>query len=75
MDDFKEAESLFESLKAFSAEFPQFAPNEKTGLWLTGESYGGECLTVVASNHSDGSACGIEQLREGIICLTVLGSQ
>jgi len=48
LDDFKEAESLFESLKAFSAEFPQFAPNEKTGLWLTGESYGGEYVTHLA---------------------------
>ena len=48
LGDDAEAEELYAALMAFAKRYPQFAPNPKRGLYLTGESYAGEYVPHLA---------------------------
>eukprot|EP00656_Telonema_subtile_P032501 TRINITY_DN3570_c0_g1_i2.p1 TRINITY_DN3570_c0_g1~~TRINITY_DN3570_c0_g1_i2.p1 ORF type:complete len:398 (+),score=65.46 TRINITY_DN3570_c0_g1_i2:332-1525(+) len=66
LNDFKESEDLYQSLQVFAQEYPQFAPNSKNGLWLTGESYGGEYVPHLAHQIVFGESESLRSALRGI---------
>jgi len=66
LNDFKEATDLYLSLQLFVRKFPQFAPKAHTGLWLTGESYGGEYVTHLAHQIVFGADPVLKQALRGL---------
>ena len=66
-NDFSEADDLYAALEQFSTEYPQFAPNPQAGLWLSGESYGGEYITHFAHRIVFGDSLPLKSSLKGII--------
>eukprot|EP00928_Gymnodinium_smaydae_P005512 TRINITY_DN11876_c0_g2_i1.p1 TRINITY_DN11876_c0_g2~~TRINITY_DN11876_c0_g2_i1.p1 ORF type:complete len:539 (-),score=37.56 TRINITY_DN11876_c0_g2_i1:357-1919(-) len=67
LNDYQEADDLHDALEAFSALYPSFAPNKRAGLYLSGESYGGEYVPHLAHRIMTGHSHLLKSTLKGII--------